>query len=54
MNVEELVAYVNTQTPGVEIQFGVGGDVDKSETYLAAGFPVMIEEIFIMEEKLSG
>ena len=50
VNVEELVAYVNTQTPGFEIQFRVGGDVETLKRLLAAGLPVMIEESFIMEE----
>ncbi len=50
VNVEELVAYVNTQTPGFEIQYRVGGDVETLKRLLAAGFPVMIEESFIMEE----
>lgn len=50
MNVEELVAYVNAQTPGFEIQYRVGGDVETLKSFLAAGFPVMIEESFIMEE----
>lgn len=50
VNVEELVAYVNTQTPGVEIQYRVGGDIGMLKRILAAGLPVMIEESFIMEE----
>lgn len=50
VNVEELVAYVNTQVPGLEIQYRVGGDIAMLKEFLAAGFPVMIEESFIMEE----
>lgn len=50
VNVEELVAYVNTQVPGLEIQYRVGGDITTLKKLLAAGFPVMIEESFIMEE----
>lgn len=50
VNVEELIAYVKTLTPGFEIQFRVGGDVEMLKRLLAADFPVMIEESFIMEE----
>jgi len=50
VNVEELVAYVNTEVPGLEIQYRVGGDIDTIRRFVAAGFPVTIEEAFIMEE----
>lgn len=50
VNVEELAAYVNTQVPGLEIQYRVGGDIEILKRLLAAGFPVMIEETFMIEE----
>ena len=50
VNVEELAAYVNTKVPGLEIQYRVGGDIDMLKRLLAAGFPVTIEEAFIMAE----
>jgi tetratricopeptide (TPR) repeat protein len=50
VNVEELVSYVNTEVPGLEIQYRVGGDVQMLKKLLAAGFPVTIEEAFIMAE----
>lgn len=50
VNVEELVAYVNTEVPGLEIQYRVGGDIDTLRRLLAAGFPVTIEEGFKMAE----
>lgn len=50
VNVEELVAYMNTEVPGLEVQYRVGGDIDLLKRLLAAGFPVMIEETFMMEE----
>lgn len=50
VNVEELVTYVNTQVPGVEVQYRVGGDIDTLRRLIAAGFPVMVEEAFIMAE----
>jgi hypothetical protein len=50
VNVEELVGYVNTKVPGLEVQYRVGGDVTTLKHLLAAGFPVMIEETFMMDE----
>ncbi len=50
VNVEELGAYVNTQVLGLEVQYRVGGDIEMLKRLLAAGFPVMIEETFMMEE----
>lgn len=50
VNVEELVAYVNTEVPGLEIQYRVGGDIDTLRRLLAAGFPVAVEEGFTMAE----
>jgi tetratricopeptide (TPR) repeat protein len=50
VNVEELVAYVNTQVPGFEVQYRVGGDINMLRRLLAAGFPVTVEEAFIMAE----
>lgn len=50
VNVEELVAYINTEVPDLEVQYRVGGDVDRLKRLLTAGFPVMIEETYMMEE----
>lgn len=50
VNVEELAAYVNTQVPGMEIQYRVGGDIGMLKRLMAAGIPVTIEEAFIMAE----
>lgn len=50
VNVEELVSYVNTEVPGLEIQYRVGGDIQTLKRILAAGYPVTIEEAFIMQE----
>ncbi len=50
VNVEELVGYVNTKVSGLEVQYRVGGDVDTLKRLVAAGFPVMIEETFMMDE----
>jgi hypothetical protein len=50
VNVEELVSYVLTKTPGYEIQYRVGGDIEILKRLIAAGFPVTVEKSFIMEE----
>lgn len=50
VNVEELAGYVNTKVPGLEFQYRVGGDIDTLKRLLAAGFPVTIEEAFIMAD----
>ena len=50
VNVEELAYYVNTQAAYYEIQYRVGGDIEMLKKLLAAGFPVTVEEAFIMEE----
>lgn len=50
VNVEELAAYVHTQVAGFDIQYRVGGDIETIKRLVAAGFPVTIEEAFIMEE----
>jgi tetratricopeptide (TPR) repeat protein len=41
---------MNTKVPGLEVQYRVGGDVEMLKRLLAAGFPVMIEETFMMDE----
>jgi len=50
VNVEELAAYVHTQVPGFDIQYRVGGDIVTLKRLIAAGFPVTVEEAFIMAE----
>jgi tetratricopeptide (TPR) repeat protein len=50
VNVEELVGFVNTSVTSLEIQYRVGGDIETLKRLLAAGFPVTIEEGFIMQE----
>lgn len=50
VNVEELVAYVNTEAAMYEIIYRVGGDIDTIKKLIAAGFPVTVEEAFHMQE----
>jgi tetratricopeptide (TPR) repeat protein len=50
VNVEELASYVHTKVPGFDIQYRVGGDIEMLKRLIAAGFPVTVEEAFIMAE----
>lgn len=50
VNVEELIYYVRTRAGWLNADFRVGGNLDLLKRLLAAGFPVMIEEGFHMEE----
>jgi tetratricopeptide (TPR) repeat protein len=50
VNVEEMAYYVNTQVPGLEVEYRVGGDIDLMRQLIAAGIPVTVEKGFIMEE----
>jgi len=43
VNVEELVAFVQDEVPDLWAEFRVGGTLDTLKTFLAAGYPVMIE-----------
>jgi tetratricopeptide (TPR) repeat protein len=44
VNVEELVYYVRNHAGWLNIEYRVGGDIELLKTFLANGFPVMIEE----------
>ena len=50
VNVEELVYYVRNFAGWLNIEYRVGGTVDRLRAILAAGFPVMIEEGFPIHE----
>lgn len=50
VNVEELVAYVNTEASRYEIIYRVGGNIETMKKLIAAGFPVTVEEAFHMAE----
>jgi uncharacterized protein YvpB len=50
VNVEELVSWISTNVPGIEVQYRVGGDLDTLKRFLAAGFPVTIEEAYVMDQ----
>ena len=50
VNVEELASYVSTQVSWLGFQYRVGGDLSLLKKFLAAGFPVMVEEGMYLEE----
>ncbi len=50
VNVEELVAYVQEEVPGLWAEFRVGGTLDTLKGFLAAGYPVMIETGMLLDE----
>lgn len=50
VNVEELVYYVRNFAGWLNIEYRVGGSIDRLRTLLANGLPVMIEEGFPIQE----
>lgn len=50
VNVEELVYYVRTRAGWLNAMYRVGGTIPRLKALLAAGFPVMIEEGFLLDE----
>jgi tetratricopeptide (TPR) repeat protein len=50
VNIEELAAYVNQSTAGLQAEIRVGGDLATIQKFIAAGFPVIIEESFKLEK----
>lgn len=54
VNVEELVYYVRTQAGWLNADFRVGGSLERLKSFLAAGYPVIIEKGFILDENDGG
>jgi hypothetical protein len=50
VNVDELREYVRTHVGWLDAEFRVGGTADLLRQLIAAGYPVMIEEAFIVGE----
>jgi tetratricopeptide (TPR) repeat protein len=50
VNVEELVYFARTRAGWLHTEFRVGGNIEIIKKFLAAGFPVMIEEGFQLDE----
>ncbi len=50
VNIEELAYYARTHAGWLNVQYRVAGNLNLLKTFLANGFPVMIEEEFYLEE----
>lgn len=51
VNIEELVYYINTKEPWIAAQYRVGGTLDILKRLMAAGYPVMIEGSFRLDQE---
>jgi hypothetical protein len=54
VNVEELVYFVRNRAGWLNADFRVGGTIDGLKRFLAAGYPVVIEKGFILDENDGG
>lgn len=54
VNVEELVYYVRTQAGWLNADFRVGGTIARLKSFLAEGYPVVVEKGFILDENDGG
>jgi tetratricopeptide (TPR) repeat protein len=50
VNVEELVYFVRTRVGWLNVEYRVGGQISTLQRFLAAGFPIMIEEGMHLDE----
>lgn len=54
VNVEELVYYVRTRAGWLNADFRVGGNLATIKRFVAAGYPVMVEKGFVLDESDGG
>lgn len=54
VNVEELVYYVRTRAGWLNADFRVGGTIERLKSFIAAGFPVIVETGFTLGEGDGG
>src|SRR3990170_1600566 len=54
VNIEELVYYVRNRAGWLNADFRVGGTIDGLKRFLAAGYPVVIEKGFVLDENDGG
>lgn len=54
VNIEELVYYVRTQAGWLNADFRVGGTIDVLKSFLAAGYPVIVEKGFTLDPTDGG
>lgn len=51
VNVEEIAYYVRTRAGWLNVVYRVGGDLELIKRLVAAGFPVMLEEAFVLDQQ---
>jgi tetratricopeptide (TPR) repeat protein len=54
VNIEELAFYVRTQAGWLNADFRVGGTIEQLKSFIAAGFPVIVEKGFVLGEGDGG
>jgi tetratricopeptide (TPR) repeat protein len=54
VNVEELIYYVRTRAGWLNADYRAGGTLDSLRRFIAAGYPVIVEEGYIIEEGGGG
>jgi tetratricopeptide (TPR) repeat protein len=54
VNVEELVYYVRNRAGWLGMDFRVGGTLEQVKRFLAAGYPVIVEKGFVLDENDGG
>lgn len=54
VNVEELVYYVRNRAGWLNADFRVGGDLEVIKRFVAAGYPLIVEKGFILDENDGG
>jgi tetratricopeptide (TPR) repeat protein len=54
VNIEELVYYVRNRAGWLNADFRVGGTIEGLKSFLAAGYPVVVEKGFILDENDGG
>ena len=54
VNIEELTFYVRTQAGWLNADFRVGGTKEQLKSFIAAGFPVIVEKGFVLDEGDGG
>ncbi len=54
VNIDELAFYVRTQAGWLNADFRVGGTIEQLKSFIAAGFPVIVEKGFVLDESDGG
>jgi len=54
VNIDEMAYYVRTRAGWLSVEFRVGGDLGTLQRLLAAGYPVIVEKGFILDDNDGG